>query len=261
VPIPSSNPETQDSLANNPPGFIKDVYLSFFQEYFAKAPAGQFRFTGNDKSESELFITDSFGVDKEVIEHRPALVTLRGPISWANIGLDQLKDMNILTGRELRTDLVSGSMTIHCISRQGLEAERLSWQVMFALKSMRRVLQKKGLFEVGRDAVMGAETPPGMLVAGDVDPHTIDVPISSPFFVQITWSTEPAESHSIGEIEIRPKLMHVGPPGTTYISAESQESLGAATKAQLGTLRRRSGSKQVYSFSTFADTIKVSEGS
>jgi len=205
VPTPSSTPEPKDTLATNPIGVIKDIYLTFFQEFFAGNPAGQFRFTGNDKPESELHVTDAYAVEKEVLEQRPALVILRGPVRWGNIGLDQIKEISLKNAREVRTDLILGTMTIHCIARVGLEAERLSWEALFALKSFRRVLQRKGLFEVGRDAQMGSETPPGALVGGDSDPHTIDVPIFSPFSLQYTWSTEPTMAKTLGAIEIAMK--------------------------------------------------------
>lgn len=202
--VPSPSPG-KDNLQSNAPGFIKDVYLTFLRDFFAGMPPqqGLFKFTGNEDASSELHITDQAAIQKTILEKRPCLIIQRGAIGWAQLGLDQLKDMAITTGREVHSDLLSGTMTIHCISRVGLEAERLAWNVLFAIKSLKAELQKRGIFEAGREGQLGTETPPGALVGGDVDTHTVDVPVYSPFYVQVTWAIRPAKETKLGRIDMQ----------------------------------------------------------
>ena len=261
MPTPFLKPPDKDSLASNPPGFVKDVYLSFFQEYFSKQNTGDFRFTGNDVNESEIHITDAFSIEKQVIEKRPAIMVQRGPMSWANLGLDQLKELDFTTGREVHSDLLSGTMTIHCISRQGLEAERLAWIVLFALKSLKKVLQVRGLFDVGREAQIGAETSPSALVSGDTVAHTTEVPVYSPFYVQITWENEPVNVSQLSGVDVNINPIHVGSNPNDRITATSKDALGSAQKAQLGSVARRAArlNKKVIRLDNVSQKVKVVE--
>lgn len=185
--------------------------MTFLKDYFAKCPPGQFRFTGNDKPDTDLEITDQSAISKEVIEKRPAIILQRGPMSWAQATMDELKDLFFRDGTRRHSDLLTGVMTLHCIASEGLEAERLSWVVAFALKSHRRVLQSRGLFEVGRQAQIGSESPPGALVSGDTEAHTVDVPVFSPFYLQETWQITPAKKVPFKSMEIRLKPFHLRP--------------------------------------------------
>ncbi len=203
MPVPFSTPTPKDTREENIGGFLKDIYLTFLMDLFAARPRGEFRYTGSDTPESELNILDVSTASTEVIEKRPSIVLQRGPISWVKIGLDQLKDFDIKTGTRRHVDMMSGTMTLHCSSKLGLEAERLASQVLDALKFHRRELQRRGLFEGGQEAQMGAETPPGSIVGGDTDPHTVSVPVYSPFYVQRGWESRPAKSTSFKSMEIR----------------------------------------------------------
>lgn len=217
MPTPASPNPGKDNLQTNAPGFVKDVYLTFLRDFFGQMPArdGLFHFTGNEDPTSELHITDQAAVQKTILEKRPSLILQRGALGWASLGLDQLKDLGVQDGREVHSDLLSGTMTIHCISRVGLEAERLAWNVLFAIKSLKAEMQKRGIFEVGREGQLGTETPPGALVGGDVDTHTVDVPVYSPFYVQITWSVKPVKETKLNRIDMRlsPKGPVFGPAG------------------------------------------------
>lgn len=229
MPTPYSNPERKDTREDNVAGFIKDQYLSFLQEFFAQLPQGQFRYTGSDTPESELDIRDYAGNHLTVIDKRPAIIMQRGPLAWARVGLDQMKDMNIRKGSRRHSDLISGTMTLNCISRAGLEAERLASQVLYALKFYRRELQRRGLFDMGQEAQMGAESPPGALVGGEVDPHTILVPVYSPFYIQVGWEVTPAKEIPLKGVTVQLASQHISRGrrigGTSVISLDdvSQE--------------------------------------
>lgn len=203
MPAPFSTPKRKDTREENIGGFLKDIYLTFFMDIFARRPKGEFRYTGSDSPESELNILDVSSSSTEVIEKRPSIVLQRGPISWSRIGLDQLKELDIVTGTRRHVDMISGTMTMHCSAKLGLEAERLASQVFDALKFHRRELQRRGLFDGGQEAQMGSETPPGSIVSGDTDPHTVVVPVYSPFYIQRAWESKPANPTLFKNMEIR----------------------------------------------------------
>lgn len=205
MPAPFSSPGTKpDTLETNVAGRLKDIYLTFFQDYFAAVPDDDpFHFTGSDTPESKIEIIDISTANKEVVEKRPAIILQRSPLAWSRIGLDQLKSHDIANDVRRHTDLISGTMTLHCISKLGLSAERLASQVFYALKFHRRELQRRGIFDGGQEAQLGAETPPGAIVGGDVDSHTIDVPVYSPFYVQISWESRPASPIKFKSMQIK----------------------------------------------------------
>jgi hypothetical protein len=221
MPSPATLGPGKDNLHSNAPGFIKDAYLTFLRDFFTSMPRGQglFHFSGNEDAASELHITDQAAVLKTILEKRPSLVIQRGALGWGNLGLDQRKDLNLRDSREVHSDMLTGTMTIHCISRVDLEAERLAWNVLFAIKSLKAELQKRGIFEVGREGQLGTVTPPGALVGGDVDTHTVDVPVYSPFYAQITWAVKPVKETKLGRVDMQfsPKGVVFGPRGKRVV--------------------------------------------
>jgi hypothetical protein len=219
VPAQFSKPAGKDTLETNVAGRVKDIYLTFLQDFFAGLPDDdQFHYTGSDTPESSLEIIDISTANKEVIEKRPAIILQRSPMGWSKIGLDQLKDHDIANDIRRHTDLITGTMTLHCISKFGLAAERLASQVFYALKFHRRELQRRGIFDGGQEAQLGAETAPAAIVGGDVDPHTVDVPVYSPYSVQITWESRPAKPIKFKSMEI--KLSPVSTLGSSKLGGK-----------------------------------------
>lgn len=205
MPAPFSSPgDSKDTLENNVAGRLKDIYLTFLQDFFAAVPDDDpFHFTGSDTAESKIEIIDISSTNKEVVEKRPAIILQRSPLAWSRIGLDQLKSHDIANDIRRHTDMITGTMTLHCISKLSLSAERLASQVFYALKFHRRELQRRGIFDGGQEAQLGSETPPGAIVGGDVDPHTTDVPVYSPFYVQVSWESRPAKPIKFKSMELK----------------------------------------------------------
>ena len=129
-------------------------------------------------------------------------MTMRGPAQFANIALDQLREQDGTTGEREHTDLVSSTMAINCMSKVGLEAQRIAWIVMRFLRTFKRLLQRTGGFhQVGERVTVGPETPPGALVAPEADSELVNVIVHSPFFFQWTERVTPTNAQLVQSIE------------------------------------------------------------
>jgi hypothetical protein len=187
------NPRTGDWL-----GDTKDILLRFLQDVFFKMEPGKgcFHFEpnrelgGTDEGTTELILTDTGPVNTDSVEKRPAIIVSRGAFSYGNTSLDQMLDYDISTGKRTHTDLLSGYFVLNCVSRAGLEAERLALITAKVIRIYRRELQKAGFFQIGSLVQVGTETPAGSLVEGDSAEDFINVPVSFPTYYQESWTWE-----------------------------------------------------------------------
>jgi hypothetical protein len=159
-------------------------YLLFLQGLYAQRPAGQYHWS-DDITKTEVVITDQSPYPITKNESRPAMVVMRGPAQFANLSLDQLQSMSFRTGARQHTDLVACTMTINCIAKVGLEAQRLGWDVGRHLNLFRRLLYKGGIHHILPSSI-GPESPPGALVQAEADSEAVNVVVHSPFFFQWT---------------------------------------------------------------------------
>lgn len=196
------NPRTGNWLSDS-----KDIILRFLQDFFYQMPSGEqpslFHFepagsspgTGDDyktaEQVTEIIITDAMSVNTDTLEKRPCLVLSRGPFAYNNASMDNLLALDGFTGKETHTDLLAGSFTINCISREGLEAERLAVIVARAIRYYRNLLQKAGFFHIGTLVQVGSESPPGSLVSGGSEEDFVNVPVSLPVYYQESWTNTP----------------------------------------------------------------------
>jgi hypothetical protein len=192
-------PEPQ-GIGEEPLKFFTRVYLLFLQGLFKQFPEGSYRWS-EDPNFSEIAITDQVPIPRDHIEKRPAILAMRGPTQFANLALDQVSGIDPHTGLKERRDLVACTMSLSCISRVGLEAQRIAWIIMSLVREFKTLIQRCGIHKVGDDVSMGPETPPGQLVTPEADPETVMVTVQSPFFFM--WHTKqlPLDAPRLREIE------------------------------------------------------------
>lgn len=192
-----ANPRTGNWLSDT-----KDILIRFLQEYFALQTPGEGMFyfaKGNvsgalgptDEENTEVIITDSGSLGTDVVEKRPAIVLARGPFSYANTALDNFLDLKHVNEKRTHTDILTGSFVINCVSRNGLEAEKLALLVAKAIRIHRRRIQLAGFFQIGQRIRIGSESPANGVVSGDSEEDFISVPVTFPVFYQETFSVQP----------------------------------------------------------------------
>jgi hypothetical protein len=189
-------------LAEEPLFYFTRVYLLFFQGLFRQFPEGSYRWSDDEKL-SEIAITDQCPIPRDRIEQRPAIVTMRGGAQFANLTLDQMRHVDAHTGMKERTDLVACTMSLNCIAKHGLEAQRVGWIVMSHLRRFKELLQKTGRFhKIGDDVSISPESPPGAMVQGEGDSEFVMVTVQSPFYFQWTEQVTPADAVMLRSVEV-----------------------------------------------------------
>ena len=104
------------------------------------------------------------------------------------------------TGSRTHTDLLSGSFVVSCVSRVGLEAEKIALMVAKALRIYRRSLHQIGFFQIGQQIRIGVETSANSWLPGDSDEDFITVPVQFPVFYQESWSIAESEATELSNI-------------------------------------------------------------
>jgi hypothetical protein len=156
------------------------------QEVFADPPTGaNFRWTDDDET-TRLYLTDESPIKSEVVEKRPAIVTIRSGFAWAGLALDQKRNHQIRTGEQVYTDMISGNLTFNCLSRVPVEAEYLAWLVSRHIWIFKHLLMQRGFHKVGENQQILARTPAGALVSGDTEHEIVNVPVVVPAHFQWT---------------------------------------------------------------------------
>lgn len=193
----SSTPGVPDpqGLGEDPYLYFTKVYLSYLQGLFRQFTAGSYKWSPDDNT-TEIMITDQAPVPRDRIEERPALVTMRGPAQFAGISLDQLQSVDRRTGTRQHTDLIACTMTVNCIAKVGLEAQRIAWIVQrhLGIANGKRILQSFGIHKIADNISASGETPPGSLVAPEPTPEMVNVVVTSPFFFQWTERVTPLDA-------------------------------------------------------------------
>ena len=189
-----------DGRAEDPLFHFTRVYLLFLQGLFKQFPSGCYKWAEHE-DDSEIAITDQAPIPRARIEQRPGIVTMRGPAQYANISLDNMRNVDRKTGMKERTDLVACTMTINCIAKEGIEAQRIAWIVMRHLRSFKTLIQRSGIHKVGDNVSVGPETPAGALVQPEPDTELVNVVVQSPFFFQWTERVTPTDAPLVQSIE------------------------------------------------------------
>jgi hypothetical protein len=164
--------------------FLKRTALEFLQVIFSNRAEGSFRYDEDD-TRTEIQISDVHATDFAKVAKRPAIVAVRGPMSWQGTGLGggAVESRTMSTGSTRMNDLLTGSIAFSCISREGIEAEQLAYLVFNSFKFFRPVLQKYGFFTI-KSMNIGAES---MIEAAGPEEVTVVVPVYVTAQVQDRW--------------------------------------------------------------------------
>jgi hypothetical protein len=175
------------SWQENPLFHVKRLSLAFLRKLFSYAPPGYFHWD-SDPILSEIEITGEVPLRPEVPEKRPVIAIARSGAQWNGVTMDQFLSMDLKTGSRTHTDLISGNLTINCLSRVDTEAEQIAWLVSRHFWILRRIFLKMGFTDIGQRISLGSPSPPGSIIQGDTTPEIVNVVALVPFFFQWTES-------------------------------------------------------------------------
>jgi len=168
---------------------IRHCLLGLFRAWFAQQEDfTAFRYDADDPAQSALFIGDQFPKGLEQSDWRPAIITSRGDFRWKpqSLGDDMI-------ARDLAQDIVdytrlyTGGVVIHCVSAEGLEAERLAWIINdLLLLYWDQVRAQVPLFDFSGLAI-GAEQP---FELDGAETGWVDVPVTVSLQIQYNYRVE-----------------------------------------------------------------------
>ena len=215
-------------IGEEPLFYFTRVFLLFLQGLFQQFPPGSYKWSFDEKT-TDIVITDQVPIPRTRVEQKPQIVTMRGPARFANLTLDQMRSVNLRTGEKVRTDLVSCTMTINCIAKGGIEAQRIAWIVSTNVRNFKETLQRYGMHKVGDEVEVGPESPPGSFFQ-ESDPEWVLVSVYCPFHFQWTASVTPLNAPLIRAIEANLKSALLPQAATTTAgSVEARTALSTPT--------------------------------
>lgn len=179
--------------------FLRRTALEFLQIIFSERAPGFLKYDPVD-TQTEIQISDVHAVDLETVGLRPAIVGVRGPLSWQGQGLGggAMESRNIQTGNQTFSDLLTGSVAFSCISREGIEAEQIAHVVFNSFKFFRPVLQKYGYFTI-KSLSMGGEQ---LIESEGADDKTTIVPVYITAQIQDRWTLQSNVERTLRKIII-----------------------------------------------------------
>lgn len=198
------------SQGDDPLTYWTRVFVRFLQIAHATWDKSFLKWSPDDTL-TDIIIQDQGTIAKEVVEKRPAIIVSRGPVAFTNVALNQfagpayaadgtyIPNSDSRIGSVRHTDLLSSTMTYNCLSKEGLEAQRIAWFCSYATRALKKVLLNAGLHRVGEEIQVGAETAPGAIVGPDSN-EIILVPVYVPFYFQQTYTIAPKDKILLNEV-------------------------------------------------------------
>jgi len=179
--------------------FLKRTGLEFLQIIFGARAEGCLKYH-SDITQSEIQISDIHAVDLTAVGTRPAIIAVRGPLSWQGQGLGggAVEGRDTKTGNTTFNDLLTGSVAFSCISREGIEAEQIAHIVFNSFKFFRPILQQYGYFSI-KSLNVGAES---LIEQEGSDDKTTVVPVYITAQIQDRWTLSEKTSRVLQKIII-----------------------------------------------------------
>lgn len=193
--------EAISSWAESPVYHASRLCIVFLQELFRNAPEGCFRWSESEEF-TDIMITPSAPIHLRVLNKRPAIVLIRSGVSFADLGLDNLRSEDLRTGARTHTDLASGNFTFNCISRNRVEAEYMAWIVARHIMILRRILMQAGFHEIGHNMQIAPPSPPGALITGDTEAEMVNVAATTPYRFQWTDTIQEKDLEVFRSVEL-----------------------------------------------------------
>lgn len=186
--------------SNNAVLDVKKIFISFAQKYFEN----HLRFTWTeDLRTTKLLVADKNAIELEVLEAKPGIILSRGPNRWAMVaGQKGIGDTNkewmfpngvetlegplteVGVSRKEYKDLLEGTVTFNCISRNGLQAEEIANELFMALTVFKDEIKLHGIHMI-HGISMGEES----IIRSNASTELTVVPVTLQYTAQRTLTS------------------------------------------------------------------------
>lgn len=175
--------------------FLKRTALEFLQILFSTRDDYCY---DPDDTKTKIQITDVHALDLSSINVRPAIVAVRGPLSWQGLGLGNgaLEGRNMRTGDYTFNDMLIGSLSLNVFSREGIEAEQIAHIVFNSFKAFKPVLRRYGYFTI-KSMGLGGES---LIEQSGSNDETYAVPINVTAMIQDRWVLSDSAARTLKRI-------------------------------------------------------------
>jgi hypothetical protein len=127
---------------------MENSMLQFLQILFSTFPKDCFHYDSEDGL-TDIKIEGRNTDNLKEIDTRPKIVVYRGPVAWENRGLGNfVGSKNLSLENRGYTDVLNGSVSINCFSREPLEADRIANICFDSIKMFRSKLQQFGFLSI-----------------------------------------------------------------------------------------------------------------
>jgi hypothetical protein len=178
--------------------WLKRTGLHFLQIVYSQRAEGRLHYDP-DEELTEIKIADQYSFQLEADDTRPAIIGVRGGLSWSNIGMNMgMQESNMRTEKKAMTGLIAGSVGFTCISRVGVEAEQIASDVFNLFKFFQPTLMKYGFFTVKSMSVG-----PEQLVESPAEPKLFAVSVMLQCQVQDRWLLKPKSAIELRKVVVK----------------------------------------------------------
>ena len=185
------------------------VFLTLTQKYFSMeesdrpipSSVGYRYYLDNEESgRSTIWISDSYPDVATSSELRPAIVIKRGEIADEVQFLGgNMQEMDWVDGSYTESTLVGGSIQLQCLSRQGVEAEALAFELFALIRLMREEIIVGSKIHGIQKITMGPEK--DLEIQGDRTEWMV-VPLDVMYTTQLDMGVELANPEALQGFEI-----------------------------------------------------------
>ena len=182
------------------------AWLLWLQGLFKNRPAGYHRWHPN-LTETEVIITDQNPSGIETTNKRPLIVTSRGGAGWVSTSTSQRTQLFFHRKDEVISDILSCSVTISVIAREGLEAQDIAYTIFRMIPVFKASIMRLGrMHAIGNNIQLTQETQQSQIVPGSSTPEWKMVQLIIPFYVQDVISVTSEDFYTL----IKAVKLHMG---------------------------------------------------
>lgn len=176
---------------------VKEITLGWLQDFFKDHP--QYPFDIGNERDTAIKIHDKHAFNFESVGDKPAIVLDRKQLRWFNASIDQNLGHFGLRAAQAHADLVTGTVILHCLSKEGLVAEELGHIVFFGVEAFRSELRKRGLWDI-KTVGIGEES----ILVAKAGTELVSIPVVASVYLQAKWlrrqaGTQIAEGFAVKE--------------------------------------------------------------
>ena len=156
---------------------VVDGIILFLENFFATFPELTW---DTDETVTRIIIHDFDAFNLETVDKRPRIAVELIESHWNNLMVNNMESLSLIKGTKEISDMVQSTATLHCISKESLEAKNIADIVFEAIRIFREELRlETGFFDIDTVSI-GRE----QRIRTSSQPEVRSVPVTLKILVQ-----------------------------------------------------------------------------